>query len=159
MNAAQKKIAMDALGVTLRVTLAVTFVWACIHKIANPYDFSLQVATYQILPLELINLQGVILPWMELVVAVLLVAGFWTRASALITCGMNVMFIVAIALALSADLQLQCGCFASADAGHSMSPDLIYRDIGLFLAGAILVYMKPDRLTLDSWFARRKSNA
>ncbi len=159
MSNPKLKIAVDALGVALRLLLAVTFIWACIHKIAHPYDFALQVATYQILPLQLINLQGVILPWLELVTAVLLVAGIWTRASALVTCGMNVMFIIAIALALSADLQLQCGCFASAEAGASMSTDLIYRDIGLLVAGGILVYMKPDRLTLDNWLLRRKANA
>jgi uncharacterized membrane protein YphA (DoxX/SURF4 family) len=152
-------LSIDALGVALRALLAITFIWACIHKISNPYDFSLQVATYQILPLSLINLQGVILPWIELVVAAALIAGFWTRASALVTCGMNVMFIVAIALALSADLQLQCGCFASADVADQMSSSLIVRDVGLLLAGALLVYMKPDRLTVDRWLMRRKSNA
>ena len=159
MKNPRTQLALDAFGVALRILLAVTFFLACIHKIANPYDFSLQVATYQILPLFLVNLQGVILPWVELVVAILLVAGLWTRASALVTCGMNVMFIVAIALALSADLQLQCGCFASADVGDQMSSSLIVRDIGLLIAGAILVYMKPDRLTVDRLLIRRKSNA
>lgn len=153
-----KALAIDGLLVAFRLLLAITFIWACIHKIANPYEFSLQVATYQILPLSLVNLQGIILPWVELVVAIVLLAGFWTRAAALVTCGMNVMFIVAIAIALSAELHLACGCFASAEVSDEMSSSLIVRDIGLLMAGALLVWMKPDRLTLDHWIERRKAD-
>ena len=114
---------------------------------------------YQILPLSLVNLQAIVLPWLELATGVLLIAGLWTRAAALVTCGMNVMFIVAIAMALAAELQLQCGCFSSAEAGHEMSASLIVRDVALLLAGALLVVRRPDRFTLDSWIERRRSHA
>jgi uncharacterized membrane protein YphA (DoxX/SURF4 family) len=154
-----KQLIKDGTSVICRAVLAVTFIWACIHKIANPFEFGLQVATYQILPLSLINLQAIVLPWVELVVALLLVAGLLTRASALVTCGMNVMFIIAISLALAADLDLQCGCFASAEAGEEMDSSLIVRDTILFFFGAFLVYIRPDRLTLDRFLARRMQNA
>ncbi len=159
MRASHKEILKDLVSVAIRIALAVTFIWACIHKISNPYEFGLQVATYQILPLSLINLQAVILPWVEMVVAIFLIAGLMTRASALVTMGMNVMFIVAIALALSADLQLQCGCFASAQAGHEMDSSLLVRDAIFLALGAVLVFMKPDRLTLDRLMERRRKHA
>ena len=159
MDKARKQLAWDGFSVAARLALALTFIFACIHKIANPFDFALQVATYQILPLSLINLQAVILPWLELTVAVLLVVGLWTRPAALVTCGMNVMFIVAIALALNADLQLQCGCFASAEAGHEMDSSLIVRDIGLLALGIFLTVLRPDRMTLDRFFERRRQHA
>jgi len=149
----------DGFGVVARLILAVVFVWASWHKILNPYDFGLQVATYQILPLELVNLQALILPWAEIVVGLLLIVGLYTRASALLTCGMNVMFITAIAIALANDLHLQCGCFASSEAGEEMTVDLIYRDIGLFALGAALTVMRPDRLTLDRLLERRRKHA
>jgi uncharacterized membrane protein YphA (DoxX/SURF4 family) len=159
MKSARIEIAKDIFGVAARGVLAVTFIWACIHKIAEPYEFGLQVATYQILPLSLINLQAIILPWVELVVGGLLIAGLLTRGAALVTCGMNVMFIVAIAMALAADLQLQCGCFASAEAGEQMDSSLIVRDSILLVVGAALVVLRPDRLTLDRFLERRRSNA
>ncbi|MCP4606297.1 MAG: DoxX family membrane protein [Proteobacteria bacterium] len=159
MTGSRTQIIKDGFSVACRILLALTFIWACIHKIAVPYDFALQVATYQVLPLVLINLQAIVLPWLELIVALGLIVGFWTRPAALITCGMNVMFITAIALALSADLHLQCGCFSSAEAGEEMSASLIVRDIGLFIAGALLVYFQPDRLTLDRWIEKRRQNA
>ena len=146
----------DALSLAARFALAITFVWASIHKIAEPYEFGLQVATYQILPLSLINLQAIILPWLELIAGLLLALGLFTRASALVTCGMNVMFIVAISLALAADLHLQCGCFASAEAGDQMDAGLIIRDAILLVAGAFLVWARPDRLTVDHVFATRR---
>jgi len=150
---------MEVLSVGCRGGLAVVFIYACIHKIATPADFALQVATYQILPLGLVNLQAIVLPWLELVTGLLLIAGFWTRPAALVTCGMNVMFIIAIAMALSAELHLQCGCFASSDAGEEMTVALIIRDAGLLIAGAYLVWMRPDRLTVDRWLAKRHRHA
>ena len=154
-----KQNVMTWLSLAGRLLLAVTFIWACVHKIADPSGFALQVATYQILPLGLINLQAIILPWFELVAAALLVVGLWTRGAALATCGMNIMFIVAIALALNAELQLQCGCFASAEAGHEMDASLIVRDTGLLFVGALLSYARPDRFTLDRLLERRRSHA
>ncbi len=159
MTAPRAQIIKDGLSVAGRLLLAVTFISACIHKIAWPYDFALQVATYQILPLALVNLQAIVLPWLELVVAAALIVGLWTRPAALVTCGMNLMFIVAIALALSADLHLQCGCFSSAEAGEEMSSSLIVRDIGLFVVGLALVFVRPDRFTLDRLFERRRQHA
>ena len=159
MTNPRMEIVKDVFLVAARVALAVTFIWACIHKIAHPYEFGLQVATYQILPLSLINLQAIILPWVELVVGVLLVVGFLTRGAALVTCGMNVMFIVAIAMALAADLQLQCGCFASAEAGDQMDSSLLVRDAIFLVVGAAVVVLRPDRLTLDRFLERRRANA
>ena len=150
--------ARDLIGLALRLALAVTFVWACIHKIAMPRDFALQVATYQILPLSLVNLQAIVLPWVELFAAALLALGLLTRPAALVTCGMNVMFIAAISMALAADLHLQCGCFASSSAGEEMNASLLVRDALLLLAGAYLTAAAPGRLSLDHVLARRRHN-
>jgi putative oxidoreductase len=148
-------LAQDGLGFSARALLVVVFAWACIHKIVDPGDFGLQVATYQILPFYLVNVFALVLPWLELVAAGLLALGLWTRAAALTTCGMNLVFIVAVALALRADLQLGCGCFASSQAGEQMTVELIWRDIGLLAVGLFLVLKRPDRLTLDHWLAKK----
>lgn len=148
---------VDGLGIAGRLVLAAVFFAACIHKIADPMDFGLQVATYQILPLQLINLQAIILPWVELTTAVLLLIGLFTRPAALVTCGMNIMFIIAIAMALNADLHLQCGCFSSSQVGEQMDASLIVRDLGLFMVGVFLVVKTPDRFTLDRLFERKRN--
>ena len=159
MNPRTREWALDIVLVAARAVLAVAFIWACLHKIANPHEFAVQVATYQILPLSLINLQAIVLPWVELATGILLIVGFWTRPAALVTCGMNAMFIAAIAMALATDLQLQCGCFSSAEAGHEMSPELLVRDAALLCAGGLLVALRPDRFTLDKLLERRRTHA
>ncbi|MCU0660847.1 MAG: DoxX family membrane protein [Myxococcota bacterium] len=147
---------LDGGKVAGRLLLAGTFAWACVHKIAEPFDFALQVATYQILPLSLINLMAIVLPWLEAVLAVLLVLGLWTRASSLVTAGLNLMFIVAIGMALHAKLHLQCGCFASEGAGEEMDASLIVRDVGLLLVCVFLLFAKPDRWTLDRFLGKER---
>lgn len=147
------------LTLLVRLLLAVVFVWASIHKVIHPDEFALTVATYQILPLPLINLQAIGLPWVELLVGLTLVAGVWTRESALVTMGMNLMFIVAILLTLYRGEEIMCGCFASAEAGHQIGMDLVYRDAGLLLAGLYLVWAGPRWPSVDSFLQRRREES
>jgi putative oxidoreductase len=156
MREKMKKRCLTVAKLASRALLAGVFLTACIHKLADPAGFALQVATYQILPLGLINLQAIILPWLELFCALLLLLGFLTRPAALVTCGMNIMFIVAIGLALEAGLQLQCGCFSAPGMGEQLDHTLIIRDAGLLLVGLFLTLTQPDGLTLDHLLERRR---
>ena len=90
------------LALPMRIYLGVVFIVACLHKIADPGAFALDVATYDLLPLSLINAMAIVLPWVELVAGVLLVVGFRTRAAAFLIAGMMVMFIVAVIWAVAA---------------------------------------------------------
>lgn len=144
------------LTICARGLLAVTFVWAAWHKVLEPGEFALTVATYQILPLSLVNLQAIGLPMVELVVGVMLVAGLWTRESALVTVGMNAMFIVAILITLYRGEEIMCGCFASAEAGHQIGWDLVLRDLGLLAVGVYLAWAGPRWLALDDLRSRRR---
>ena len=101
------------IGLPVRWYLGYVFIYASIHKIAHPASFALDVATYEILPLALVNLMAIILPWAELVSGILLIAGYKTRAAAWMISGMMVVFIAAVAMALANGLDMSCGCFAS----------------------------------------------
>jgi putative oxidoreductase len=114
------------------------------------------VATYQILPLSLINLQAIGLPWVELLTAVALVSGLFTREAALVTVGMNLMFIVAIGITLYRGEEIMCGCFASGEAGHQIDTSLLVRDAGLLLVGVYLTWAGPRALALDLLLHRRR---
>ena len=101
------------LGLAARVYLAIVFLVACWHKILDPAAFALDVATYQILPLEVVNLAAILLPWVELAAGLMLLVGFRTRAAALLVSGMLLTFTLALGLALLRGLDMSCGCFAS----------------------------------------------
>lgn len=144
------------LTVLARALLAVTFIWAAWHKIIEPGEFALTIATYQILPLPLINLQAIGLPWIEMLVGILLIVGLWSRESALVTVGMNVMFITAILITLYRGEEIMCGCFASAEAGHQIGWDLVFRDFGLLVVGVYLAWVGPRWLSVDESISRRR---
>jgi putative oxidoreductase len=130
------------LSFTVRIYLGAVFLSACWHKILHPGLFALDVATYDILPLGLVNLQAIILPWVELVAAVLLLLGVRSRAAAMLICGMMLMFIVAVSLAFSKGIDTSCGCFASTTAGEDpISWWTIGRDLfWLALSGYAVIF-------------------
>lgn len=148
------------LALPARLYLAWVFIYACLHKIADPASFAVDVATYDILPLGLVNLMAILLPWIELVAGAMLLAGLRVRAAALAVAGMMVMFLIAILLAMHKGLDMSCGCFASQAAQDEdpISWHTVLRD-GAWLALALYVALF-DRaaLGLDRFLSRRRRN-
>ena len=122
--------------------LGALFVGACVHKIADPGSFALDVATYDILPLALVNLTAIVLPWVELAAGGLLLLGWRVRAGALLVAAMMALFVAALAVALARGLDMSCGCFASQGAAEDpISLLTVARDLGwLALAAFVLAY-------------------
>lgn len=133
-----------ALG--FRLGLGGLFLFACFHKIIDPADFALSVATYGILPDSTINLMAIILPWVELISGIMIVVGFKSRAASLLIFGMLLMFTISLSFALSKGLDMSCGCFAASDAGDSISRLTFVRD--LFLTAMALYVLVLDRSPL-----------
>jgi uncharacterized membrane protein YphA (DoxX/SURF4 family) len=146
-------------GLAARWYMGVVFVMACLHKIAVPLSFAIDVATYQFLPLPLINLFALVLPWVELAAGVLIIIGWRTRAAALLIALMMVAFMIGLGHALALDLDMSCGCFASsaAEDGDSISMMTMLRDAGwLGIALYVLIFDRTP-LGVDGWLARRRS--
>lgn len=145
------------IGLALRWYLGGVFLVACYHKILHPATFALDVATYQILPLQLINLQALILPWIELFAGIMLVVGFRTRAAALLINGMMVMFIIALCIALARGLDMGCGCFASEGGDDPISWHTIVRDSTWLLMGLYIQLLDTRPFGLDRLFGRKRA--
>lgn len=144
------------LAVPARWYLGALFVVAAWHKVAVPHSFAVDVATYGILPLALVNLMAIILPWLEIVAGLMLLAGLRTRAAALLVTGMVAMFLGALAIALARGLDMSCGCFASQGAGDDpISRLTVLRDL-TWLALSLLVLLGDRGLVgVDRWLERR----
>jgi putative oxidoreductase len=142
-----------------RLYLGAIFLLACWHKILHPAAFALDIATYQILPLGLVNLQAIVLPWVELAAGIMLLVGFRTRAAALLVAGMMVMFTVAIAIAVAKGLDMSCGCFASqGSAEDPISWRTIVRDTSWLLFAAYVFTFDRRPLGLDRLLGRHMSS-
>ena len=148
------------LAVPARWYLGLLFVAAAWHKIAVPYDFAVDVATYAILPLGLVNAAAIILPWIELVAGVMLLIGLRTRAAALLIAAMMVVFVAALAIALARGLDMSCGCFVSQGATEDpISRLTVLRDLG-WLALAVLVVLADRGFAgVDRWLERGRDEA
>lgn len=131
------------LTLAARLYLGWVFIFASLHKIANPGAFAVDVATYDILPLALVNGMAICLPWIEIATGVLLVLGVNSRAAAWLVVGMMLMFMSALFIALYNGLDMSCGCFASStmEAGDEISAGTVFRDSAwLFLGLYVLVF-------------------
>lgn len=144
------------LALPLRLYLGGVFIVACLHKIANPGVFALDVATYDLLPLVLVNPLALILPWVELVAGVLLVLGLRTRAAAALISGMMVMFLIAVAYALARGLETSCGCFASQSlAEDPIGATTVLRDLAWLLGGLYVLFFDRQPLGIDRLLSAR----
>lgn len=145
------------LAVPARLYLGALFVAACLHKIAEPYAFAVDVATYGILPLALVNLTAIVLPWIELAAGLMLLAGLHTRPAALLVAAMMAVFLTALIIALAHGLDMSCGCFASQGAHEDpISFRTVVRDLAWLLLAILVLAGDRGRLALDAVIERRR---
>ncbi len=131
----------------IRLILGVTFIWASIDKIANPGGFAVSIYNYRMLPHETINLMAIVMPWLELVTGLLIIAGILMRGSAFWIGLMLLVFIIALSSALHRGLDISCGCF-SVEGGHGVDTGLLIRDILMFFGALIVMFFGTSALTL-----------
>ena len=80
-------------------------------KVTDPYSSATSVRAYQILPVDLANLLGFILPFAEVAIGIFLILGIWVRLNAIAGGALMIMFIIAIVQAWARGISLDCGCF------------------------------------------------
>lgn len=116
-----------------RLALALPFLAAAPLKILAPGDFAEAIATYEILPDALIYATALTLPWLEAVVAILLLCRVWSGPTLFLANAMLVAFLGALVSAHLRGINIDCGCFSAASTASGDMLWYIARD-GLFLA-------------------------
>ena len=151
--------AHSIIALLVRFYLAWVFITACLHKLADPTSFAIDIATYQMLPLVFINPLAIVLPYVELGTGIMLITGTKARAAALMVCGMMIMFMIALSYALMHDLSISCGCFASnaAAASDPISGLTMLRDSAWLILAIYVVIFDTRPLGVDRWLKRRKT--
>jgi uncharacterized membrane protein YphA (DoxX/SURF4 family) len=140
------------LATILRLGLAVVLAWAAIPKIVNPDAAVISVRAYQLLPETAVHLVAWGLPFVELALAALLLAGIGTRMAAIAAGVLLVVYVAAIASAWARGLRIDCGCFSTGGYDPSASGARyaaeILRDLGLLMAAGLLAWRPASRLAL-----------
>lgn len=124
--------------VSIRIILGFVFIFAAISKAAEPEAFAKAIYNYKLLPLFLINILAITLPWIELSAGLLLVFGVSVKENSAILSGMLLVFIIAIAISLARGLDINCGCFGTVD-GSKVGLMKILENVGLLFLGLILI--------------------
>ncbi|MCP4115943.1 MAG: DoxX family membrane protein [Desulfobacteraceae bacterium] len=142
-----KKDRKQLLAMVLRIMLGMTFIVASAGKIGEPGKFATIIYGYYLFPGWIINFSAIILPFVELVAGVALVAGVYPRSALMILNGLLLAFIVAISINLVRGHQFDCGCFslAASDSVESAAW-LLVRDLGLLACGAYLWFASSPRM-------------
>lgn len=142
----------------IRAALGVLWVWAGAVKITDPYGAVLAVRAYQLLPGDVAEVVGHLLPSLEIVVGVALLLGVLTRASAAVSAVLFGAFVIGIASVWQRGILIDCGCFG----GGGFDPDAadkypweIARDVVLLAASLLLAWRGGGRWSLDARLFRR----
>jgi len=100
----------------MRVVVAGLFVYAGTIKLLQPDTFLGDVESYRMMPYSLAWLVAFYLPPLEILCGLGLLWSKTRHASAVISIGLMLVFIVAIAAAWLRGLDISCGCFGSSEA-------------------------------------------
>lgn len=128
-----------------RLALGGIFLYASLDKIAHPRPFAEIIANYAILPDWLVTLPALILPWLELLAGLLLVAGVWTRSAAALLSLLLLAFILALGVNALRGIDVSCGCFSTSAEITENAWKLILRDLLILLPGVILLLFGKER--------------
>ena len=82
----------------VRCFLGLVFLVAGVSKLLKREKIFQEVASYEILPTHAARLYALILPWLETIIALSLLVGFWTHAAAFIAILLLSSFIIAISV-------------------------------------------------------------
>jgi uncharacterized membrane protein YphA (DoxX/SURF4 family) len=95
----------------LRWLLGAVLVWAALGKVANPQEFFTALRGYHLpLPAWCLHATAAVLPWLELLCGLLLLANLRTRAAAAWAVILLAIFALATGQAWARGLDLDCGC-------------------------------------------------
>jgi len=137
-----------------RLILGVVLLVAGLLKLPDLEASVLSVRLYQILPFGWTPTVGYALPILEVAFGVLLVAGVFTRWSAVVGSLMMLAYIIAISSVWARGISIDCGCFSAGktvDPTQTQYPLEVARDIGLLALGVWTVIRPKSPFAVDAW--------
>lgn len=136
-----------------RLGLAAVWLIAGGAKVGDLAASGRAVNAYQLMPYDVAKVIGAALPFLEIALGLLLLAGLAVRLGAGISAVLLVVFIAGIVSAASRGLAIDCGCFGSggqlADGqGPAYGTELL-RDLGFLALAGLLLWRPRTRFSID----------
>jgi uncharacterized membrane protein YphA (DoxX/SURF4 family) len=144
-----------------RLGLAAVWLVAGFAKAGDLAASGRAVNAYQLMPYDVAKVIGAALPFLEIGLGLLLLAGLAVRLSAVISVGLLVIFVAGIVSAWSRGLAIDCGCFGSGgQLAEGQGPTYgteILRDTGFLVLAALLVWRPRSRYSIDGLLGDERS--
>jgi len=142
----------DLIGTLARIGLAAVWLVSGGLKVADPEQTYVAVQAYDVLPTGITGAVAAALPFVEIALGILLLAGLGTRLVAAVSLVLLAAFIAGVAQAWARGLSIDCGCFGGGGAvvpAETRYPQEIARDLGFVLLAGWLVIRPWTLLALD----------
>lgn len=136
-----------------RLLIGLVFAYSGYTKLMDPVEnFQGAVAAYDIIPYIFVPYIARIIPWIEFIFGMLVLAGYMTRVSALVIAGMSLSFVVLIAATkvLTGTMPADCGCFGEGSFFHLAPLQVVVLDIVSAVIGLKLFLTSKHPFSLDA---------
>jgi uncharacterized membrane protein YphA (DoxX/SURF4 family) len=139
-------------GLIARLVLGGVLLAAGLLKYQHLDKSQMAVRAYELLPIAIANFLGIVLPFLEIGLGILLILGAGTRIMGIVGAALMVIFVIGISWAWARGLSIDCGCFGGggkvAPGTANYLPELM-RDAGLAVLGIYLFRFPQSKFALD----------
>ena len=140
------------IGFISRLVLGGVLLAAGLLKYQHLDKSQMAVRAYELLPIAIANVIGIVLPFLEIGMGLLLILGAGTRIVGLAGAVLMLIFVIGISQAWARGLSIDCGCFGGggqvAPGTANYLPELL-RDAGLAALGIYLFIYPQSKFALD----------
>ncbi|CAB4529359.1 unannotated protein [freshwater metagenome] len=140
------------IGLISRLILGGVLLAAGLLKYQHLDKSQMAVRAYELLPIAIANVIGIVLPFLEIGMGLLLILGAGTRIVGLAGAVLMFIFVIGISQAWARGLSIDCGCFGGggqvAPGTANYLPELL-RDAGLAALGIYLFIYPQSKFALD----------
>ncbi|MBC8485774.1 MAG: DoxX family membrane protein [Bacteroidetes bacterium] len=141
----KKTTVKSTIAIIIRLILGFLFLYASLDKIIYPSKFAEIIYNYRVLPVELVNICAILVPWIEVFIGIMLLIGIWIDASAFMLSSITFVFTFLIISAIFRGLNIECGCFSLDAEGSLVSWKRVIEDIFILIGGLYLVWFNWKR--------------
>lgn len=149
-----QRTVLDSVGTVARLGLAAVWLVSGAIKVSHPGETYVAVQAYDVLPQGMVSPVATVLPLLELVLGLCLLAGVATRVVAAASGVLLLVLIAAIAQAWARGLSIDCGCFGGGGqvaASKTTYPLEILRDVGFLVLACWLLVRPRSLVSVDGW--------
>jgi uncharacterized membrane protein YphA (DoxX/SURF4 family) len=151
-----KIIIISAIIPFFRIVIGLLFIYSSISKYSDLSQFGDVVLKYNIIEEFFVPYLAILLPGVELIIGLMLVAGFRIKSAGFVSAALMVIFIVAISINFYRGENFDCGCFETSWMGieSTIGWPILVRNIIWFALSVIFIFSE-DRFSIEAYLKKK----